>query len=148
MSRVTCPLSPVTCHMSPVTCPKNIGQSGGASRWRVCYQRGLTRLVFEDNTIQPPSSVHEPWCQILFTTSKKNLYYSNNKFTFFLLNSCPPNLNTQSINIADYIPKFTWDPQPVDSMNWQGFTPSTKPVPATSPERGRTPSSHRSTLSW
>ena len=21
------------------------GQSGGASRWRVCYQRGLTRLV-------------------------------------------------------------------------------------------------------
>ena len=23
-----------------------IGQSGGASRWRVCYQRGLPRLVF------------------------------------------------------------------------------------------------------
>ena len=26
--------------------PKNMGQSGGASRWRVCYQRGLPRLVF------------------------------------------------------------------------------------------------------
>ena len=26
---------------------KNIGQSGGASRWRVCYQRGLPRLVFK-----------------------------------------------------------------------------------------------------
>ena len=24
---------------------KKIGQSGGASRWRVCYQRGLPRLV-------------------------------------------------------------------------------------------------------
>ena len=23
-----------------------MGQSGGASRWRVCYQRGLPRLVF------------------------------------------------------------------------------------------------------
>ena len=23
-----------------------IGQSGGAGRWRVCYQRGLSRLVF------------------------------------------------------------------------------------------------------
>ena len=26
-------------------CKKKIGQSGGASRWRVCYQRGLPRLV-------------------------------------------------------------------------------------------------------
>ena len=25
---------------------KKIGQSGGASRWRVCYQRGLPRLVY------------------------------------------------------------------------------------------------------
>ena len=24
---------------------EKIGQSGGASRWRVCYQRGLPRLV-------------------------------------------------------------------------------------------------------
>ena len=61
MSRVTCHLSPVTCHLSPVTCQQIIffdififfiffyvnknGQSGGASRWRVCYQRGLLRLV-------------------------------------------------------------------------------------------------------
>ena len=50
------------CHMSPVTCQKKclkkerkkkvifnptlqIGQSDGASRRRVCYQRGLPRLV-------------------------------------------------------------------------------------------------------
>ena len=63
VSPVTCPLSPVTCHMSPVTCKnfvkifllkkkifmyislKKIGKSGGASRWRVCYQRGLSCLV-------------------------------------------------------------------------------------------------------
>ena len=25
---------------------KQIGKSGGASRWMVCYQRGLPRLVF------------------------------------------------------------------------------------------------------
>ena len=25
---------------------KKFGQSGGAIRWRVCYQRGLPRLVF------------------------------------------------------------------------------------------------------
>ena len=53
MSRVTCHVSRVTCHMSHVTChKKNIyiyikknGKSGGASRLRVCYQRGLPRLV-------------------------------------------------------------------------------------------------------
>ena len=27
---------------------EKIGQSGGASRWRVCYQRGLPRLVFTE----------------------------------------------------------------------------------------------------
>ena len=58
MSQVTCHMSHVTCHMSPVTCQKNIflhflqffylkkvGKIGEASRWRVCYQRGLPRLV-------------------------------------------------------------------------------------------------------
>jgi hypothetical protein len=49
----TCHLSSVMCHMSHGTCrvsyvslkKKYIGQSGEASRWRVCYQRGLPRLV-------------------------------------------------------------------------------------------------------
>ena len=64
---VTCHVSPVMCHLSRVTCHlshvniffffffftqkklenyplKKIGQNGGASRWRVCYQRGLPRL--------------------------------------------------------------------------------------------------------
>ena len=58
VSRVTCHVSPVTCHMSHVSCHvsfffclrKKIGQSGGASRWRVCYQRGLPRLVLQHMT--------------------------------------------------------------------------------------------------
>ena len=50
LSCVTGILSHVTCHVSPVTCNfflpwKKLGQSGGASRLRVCYQRGLPRLV-------------------------------------------------------------------------------------------------------
>ena len=60
VSRVRCHVLPVMCHVLRVTCQqffftfffykkklsfKKIGQSGGASRWRVCYQRGLPRLV-------------------------------------------------------------------------------------------------------
>ena len=52
VSRVTCHVSGVTCHVSPVTrniyiffLKKNV-LSGGPTRWRVCYQRGLPRLVW------------------------------------------------------------------------------------------------------
>ena len=41
----TCPLSHVTCHVSHVFF---FLQSCGASPWRVCYQRGLPRLVLSD----------------------------------------------------------------------------------------------------
>ena len=55
MSRVTCHVSPVTCHMSIYIYIFNLfkknGQSGGASRWRVCYQWGLHRLVFYPSLI-------------------------------------------------------------------------------------------------
>ena len=58
VSCVTCHMSHVTCHMSHVTCPVShvnlffiffLGQSGAAYRWRVCYQRGLPRLVYNLN---------------------------------------------------------------------------------------------------
>ena len=45
---VTCHVSRVTCHVSHVTiCFSSFffRQSGDAYRWRVCYQRGLPRLV-------------------------------------------------------------------------------------------------------
>ena len=75
MSHVTCHVSPVMCHVSHVKniffyislnkkknkkkyTTKNIGQSGGASRWRVCYQRGLPRLVL--NVIQHLGQVQTP----------------------------------------------------------------------------------------
>ena len=67
LSLVTCHVSYVTCHLSCVIChmshviiflyhEKIIGQSGGASRWRVCYQRGLHCLVFKcmPKTLQVP----------------------------------------------------------------------------------------------
>ena len=49
VSRVTCHMSRVTCHVSHVTCHIFLfiffRQSGKVYRWRVCYQRGLPRLV-------------------------------------------------------------------------------------------------------
>ena len=52
MSRVTCCMSRVTCHVSHVMCHMNFFfnfffflRSGEATRWRVCYQRGLPRLI-------------------------------------------------------------------------------------------------------
>ena len=51
VSGVTCQVSRVRFHVSGVTCHNFFsffffGQSGGTSRWRVCYQRGLPRLVY------------------------------------------------------------------------------------------------------
>ena len=48
MAHVACHMSHVTCQLKFSITKKNklkIGQRGGASRWRVCYQRGLPRLV-------------------------------------------------------------------------------------------------------
>ena len=57
VSRVTCHVSRVTCHVSRVTCHVShvifffffFGKSGEVYRWRVCYQRGLPRLVLLEN---------------------------------------------------------------------------------------------------
>ena len=51
VSKVTCRMSHVTCHVSCVMCHVSHfflggGQSCEAYRWRVCYQRGLSRLVY------------------------------------------------------------------------------------------------------
>ena len=69
VSCVICHVSPVTCHVSHIQILLNlftqkkkklkklkkytleeIGQNGGASRWRVCYQRGLPRLTYCNTT--------------------------------------------------------------------------------------------------
>ena len=72
MSHVTCHMSRVTCHMSCVTCIIYFlllffGQSGEASRWRVCYQRGLPRLVLK------------LWQVYLFTCEQKIIYNFRNQ---------------------------------------------------------------------
>ena len=50
LSHVTCHMSHVTCHVSHVTFFLLLfsGLFGEAYRWRVCYQRGLPRLVSID----------------------------------------------------------------------------------------------------
>ena len=56
VSDVVCHVSHVTCHMSHVTIIYifiYFGQSGEVYRWRVCYQRGLPRLVI---TLDPNTS--------------------------------------------------------------------------------------------
>ena len=56
---------------------KNIGQSGGASRWRVCYQRGLPRLVWGGNTIKcQPNLIRKQSC-------KCNTYPGNENIAHF-----------------------------------------------------------------
>ena len=48
---------PVIRHVSPVKCLflslNKMGPSGGASRWRVCYQRGLAPLVYTQKEVNP-----------------------------------------------------------------------------------------------
>ena len=69
MSPVMCHLSGVTCHVSPVVCHlshdfffvlnKKNGQSGEASQWMVCYQRGLPRLVFHVKIIDLKKNLYK-----------------------------------------------------------------------------------------
>ena len=67
VSHVTCHVSHVTCYLSHVNVffvclffflQQKFGKSGGASRGRVCYQRGLPRLV----TILPGFNI---WVNVL-----------------------------------------------------------------------------------
>ena len=67
---VICHLSYITCHVSPVTSHmsffqkntfflfKKNRQSGGTSRWRVCFQRGLPRLVFLRSTFEAKGTIN------------------------------------------------------------------------------------------
>ena len=59
MSRVRCHVSGVTCQVLHVIFFLYLFfflQSGGASWWRVCYQRGLPRLVSAQKGVAQPCS--------------------------------------------------------------------------------------------
>ena len=95
VSHVTCHMSHVTCHMSPVTCHmsdvkkklhffffsnvKIIEQSGGASRWRVCYQRGLPCLVTNVITLITLNTVNTV-ITIIVKYQMILLYYTKGNF--------------------------------------------------------------------
>ena len=53
MSHITCLMSHVLYHMSHVTFFFSFLESGSVSWWRVCYQRGLPRLVLPSATLPP-----------------------------------------------------------------------------------------------
>ena len=79
VSRVTCHVSHVMCHVSLVTCHMShvtlffFGQSGEAYCWRVCYQRGLPRLVLD----KVQYSDNEPTHQRNLIKSYNNLFYEH-----------------------------------------------------------------------
>ena len=50
---VICHMSCFMCHMSCVTCHFFVWQIGEASWWRVCYKRGLPRLVIMRSIAHP-----------------------------------------------------------------------------------------------
>ena len=62
-----CHVSHVTCHVLGGTChifsyfasSVSVGQNGEASRWKVCYQRGLPRQVFSERGGTPVLIVPE-----------------------------------------------------------------------------------------
>ena len=85
VSRVTCHVSRVTCHVSHVTChmscvtkkvfffvEKN-GKSGEASRSRVCYQRGLPRLVSKVMDIESNLAKKSAFCKGVQSYHKESL---------------------------------------------------------------------------
>ena len=45
VSGVICQVSGVRCHVSPIFVFFFFGQIGGASLWRVCYQRGIRQYL-------------------------------------------------------------------------------------------------------
>ena len=94
MSHVKCHVSCVTrhvscvmCHVSHVTCHIFFffffGRNGEAYRWRVCYQRGLPRLVFNgfpNQSIRWTNKVNQ-WSEVIChynwsvsTVDKKGLF--------------------------------------------------------------------------
>ena len=65
MSHVTCHVSHVTCHMYFFYFLFFFGQSGEASQGRVCYQRGLPRLVLNQRRILDNLTLLVSFAQIL-----------------------------------------------------------------------------------
>ena len=111
VSDVTCQMSRVTRHMSCVTCHvlrvTFFLQSGWASRWRVCYQQGLSRLVSNESAwfqtaygvvtrLWGACSSNDSWC---FVGGQKNAVFTENHYwgKEEKLNSFPPSYIVLSV---------------------------------------------------
>ena len=98
VSCVTCHVSRVTCHLSPVTCHfflKHFNiylyiyffyfkKNGGASWWRVCYQRGLPRLfLIEPKCVTTSQNSVQVFCSTMYCYTKQFLFKTvhNNVFS-------------------------------------------------------------------
>ena len=82
-SRVTYHVSPVTYHVSHVF----FWQSGEAYRWRVCYQRGLPRLVFNQCHLQTNAAAWTQHKNVVWKITAALLSYDFCEYLFkYLLN--------------------------------------------------------------
>ena len=122
VSCVMCHVSRVTCRMSKnfflhdfikkkiklnkkkyLLLEKN-GQSGGASWWRVCYQRGLPRLVYGKTVL---SSSGDVWKS---RTIQNHYFYSESSLKYLLSLTCSlerkEELGHMTGNIENFLIQF------------------------------------------
>ena len=92
-------MSRITCHLSRVTIFLGGGLCGVASLWRVCYQRGLSRLVsrprgspLKINLAQflNPASHSWPWTVNTSLFTQDSIYWNSKQWAVmsFLRRSC------------------------------------------------------------
>ena len=112
VSCVPCHVSRVTCHVSPVTCQNNffwhflfikrIWQSVGASRWRVCYQQGLSCLFY----FLTPCTKSQPsiWSCVIIFGHEKFFFNERNQraapSTFYPMSICEVFLTKKCLNLS------------------------------------------------
>ena len=92
MSGVRCHVSRVTCHVSRVMCHIFIFfymflQRGEISWWRVCYQRGLPRLVLECVNVEASRSYECSHSLSFSCPMARTATYRNSTVTVFI-SSC------------------------------------------------------------
>ena len=123
LSHVTCHVSPVTCHVSRLTCHMShvtfisiyiyffCRQSGETSRWRVCFQWGLPRLVVMKKSrirarlgplvlVWFKSTNTIPWVQI--NTMSHCQYYESMSIPWVIVNTKSTRLYIESMFINKY----------------------------------------------
>ena len=90
----TCHVSCVTCHVSRVTCQLSrvtfffcffFGQSSAAYWGRVCYQRGLPRLVFTNSAIWAGLVIESPCSYVCVSIIKVVIVVNGQIIKFFFI---------------------------------------------------------------